>query len=151
MTAADVLWIVLAAAIGFVVAVVGMLVLRRHRRCPSCDVPMEPLEADPDEQPRATYEILTCPRCTNASTLVHGARARFAYCPQCRQRALDAPCIRLDDEEEGRRRVEVHEHCNLCGYRFVRVVEDPPGPGRHRGRVIPFPADRSARKVDRGP
>lgn len=135
---------------GFLLAFVAALLLgtlltlgtlwlqRRQRRCPSCRVPLVGLAREASGE-ALTYEVLVCPSCTNALTLVHGTRARYAWCPECRQRTLETPCIRLPDADDGRRRVEVHENCHLCGHMAVREVGDPPTAPAKRGQVIPFP------------
>lgn len=141
---------VLAAAIA-----VWLHLQRRHRRdCPSCGRTLVSLGRDgPDLTSRSidgdplTYEVLVCPTCTNALTHVHGARSRYAYCPECRHRTLETPCIRLPDSVDGRRRVEVHEQCTLCGHHDLREVGDPPKIPERRGQVIPFPVDRLRKKA----
>ena len=86
------------------------------------------------EQP--SYEVLVCEQCSNAATLVHGHKSRFAYCPSCLNRSLRTPCMRLEDGS-----VKVAEACEICGYRSERVIggEQSPPP---MGKVIPFPVHR---------
>lgn len=147
-------------ALGFGVVLLAALILagaltwamRRKRDCPSCGLPLvslgrhgtdlvsKSIDGDP-----LTYEVLVCPRCTNALINVHGARSRYADCPDCHQRTLETPCIRLPDTPESRRRVEVHEHCPLCGHMAVREVADPPFSPSKRGQVLQFPGNRRRR------
>ena len=140
----------LAAIVVVGLAMAGAVwVLRRHRRCPSCNAALVPVESG--ERPDRTWQALACPRCTTAVTLAHGTRGRFAWCPACRQRSMEVPCLRLPDED-GHPVVEVHERCTLCGYAREVVV------GRHsgaapRGLVLPFPsAEEASRRArsDRG-
>lgn len=111
------------------------------RQCPACRVEMEPLieGGDPARLVRA-YEVLVCPHCTNAATAVMGEPGAFAWCPGCRERSLQTPCIRLP-RGPGGPAVEVHEHCELCGYHeTVKIVQG--GAHAPRGLVIPFPTER---------
>lgn len=137
----DVAWVVAGLvailAIGLAGAAGLIWLLNRQRRCPSCGVPLAVISPNDADGPLG-YEVLACPRCTNALTLVHGSRARYAYCPECHQRTLETPCIRLPDTPEGQRRVEVHEHCHLCGHMAVREVSDPPVEPAKRGQILPF-------------
>lgn len=144
---------VLLAAVALTVGVVWST--RKKRDCPSCGLPLvslgrqgtELVSTSVDGDP-LTYEVLVCPRCTNAVTNVHGARSRYAYCPECRQRTLETPCIRLPDSSDARRRVEVHEACHLCGHLAMREVADPPVGPQKRGQVIQFPAGRRKHGTD---
>lgn len=134
------LWAVPAVLLGLTIAAGALLVLGRQRRCPSCREPMARVDdhggaAESGERP--SYEVLVCERCANAATLVHGQRARFAYCPTCHNRALRAPAIRHPDGS-----TRVHEHCELCGYRRERQLTLPE-PRPALGRVIPFPVERA--------
>ncbi|MFK7930957.1 MAG: hypothetical protein AB8H79_22420 [Myxococcota bacterium] len=132
-------WVAPACIIGLAIVAGALWTLRNQRNCPSCKTPMTVLGAPaPIEESRPpSYEVLVCPTCTNAATLVHGHKSRFAYCPSCLNRALGTPCIRQADGS-----VRVEEHCHVCGFRAERVVEsaaevDEPAP--RLGVVIPFP------------
>jgi uncharacterized protein YbaR (Trm112 family) len=134
-------WTAAAVATGLLIAALVLWVLRRQRRCPSCRVPLAVVadaETTTADGLPLGYEVLACPLCTNALTLVHGTRTRYAYCPECRQRTLETPCIRLPDSDDGAHRVEIHEHCHLCGYMAVREASDPPRAPEKRGQVLPF-------------
>lgn len=130
------------AAIGLLAAVgvaIAIAILRRRRSCPSCGVELVPTPIARDGGAADTYEVLCCPRCSNAVTLVHGVRHRFAHCPDCHQRTLETPCIRLPDGPDGQRRVEVHETCHLCAHHAVREWSDKPWEiAAKRGLVLPF-------------
>jgi hypothetical protein len=134
-----------AALLGLAITLAIVLVTRRQRRCPSCGVHLVNI-AHPGSRAAdgttITYEVLVCPSCTNALTLIAGSRQRYAWCPECRQRTLETPCIRLPDTAEGRRRVEVHEHCHLCGHMAVREIGDPALAPAKRGQVLQFPGPR---------
>ena len=142
-------WLAPALLMGFALLGAALWVLRRQRRCPSCSEPMRAVDLGPADRPASaragvpsagvetpTYEVLVCARCTNAATLVHGQKSRFAYCPACTNRALRAPALLRPDGV-----VEVHEHCELCGYRLQREL--PALPPRPAGIVIPFPVERA--------
>ena len=134
-------WTAAAVATGLAISGGAFWILRRQRRCPSCRVTLATV-ADADSTTAdglpLGYEVLACPLCTNALTLVQGARTRYSYCPECRQRTLETPCLRLPDSEEGGRRVEIHEQCHLCGYMAVREVCDPPRTPEKRGQILIF-------------
>jgi hypothetical protein len=147
-------WGIGAATLCVLACAAVLWLLHRRRRCVSCGVGLVAVDIRSDGALRASYEVMACPHCTNALTLVHGTRARYATCPDCRQRTLETPCIRLPDAPstnpppETRRRVEVHEHCHLCGHAAVIEVSDQPfepqSQAAHhpRGQVIPFPTGR---------
>ncbi len=140
--------VVIATAIGLVIVAFAVFRLRQQRRCPSCRVDLvslNPMTEGKGPGPLG-YEVLVCPRCTNALTLVAGSRSRYAFCPECRQRTLETPCIRIPDGPEGQPRVEVHENCQLCGHQAVREVGDVPPTNDKRGQVLQFPI----RKKDTG-
>jgi len=136
------LWVIPAVLLGLTIAAGALLVLGRQRRCPSCREPMERID-DPEPATRGaerrSYEVLVCQGCGNAATLVHGQRARFAYCPSCHNRALRAPAMRHPDGS-----MRVHEHCDLCGYRNECQIPLPAAQPE-LGRVIPFPVERARR------
>ncbi len=142
-----------AALLGLAIPILIVIVMRRQRRCPSCGVNLVTV-AQPGstaaDGAQVTYEVLACPSCTNALTLIAGSRQRYAWCPECRQRTLETPCIRLPDTAEGRRRVEVHEHCHLCGHLAVRELGDAgeAAPSK-RGQILHFPGPRK-RKTKSG-
>lgn len=119
--------------------------VRQKRKCPSCHIPLVPVTTSADGGPPLTYEVLACPTCTNAITLVHGNRARYAWCPECRQRTLETPCIRLPDAG-GKPRVDVHEHCHLCGHAAIREVGEPGDKPLRRGIVLAFPGGRRSER-----
>lgn len=126
------------AVLALVAVALAVAILRRRRSCPSCGVELVALRVARDAGP-ASYEVLACPRCSNAITLVHGVRHRFAHCPDCHQRTLETPCIRLPDGPDGQRRVEVHESCHLCAHQAVRELSDGPWESpTKRGLVLPF-------------
>lgn len=149
-----ILWFGAALCTVSLVAGGVMWALRRQRNCPSCRVALVPLGKGPENVSHSvdgellTYEVLVCPRCTNALTNVHGARSRYAFCPECRQRTLETPCIRLPDTADGRRRVEVHENCHLCDHGAVREVADPSNTPARRGQVLQFPQHRRRRTAN---
>lgn len=117
--------------------------------CPTCRIPMSPVTSGPSTDPEhvRSYDVLACPSCTNAVTMVHGTRSQWAYCPECQQRTLETPCIRLPSDATGAEqgaRVEVREHCHLCSYDATHVVNGaPPTPPEARGQVIHFPRERT--------
>jgi hypothetical protein len=135
-------WLAPAVAIAIVLLLASLWTLRRQRSCPGCRTPMAalPLPVDAGGE-RPSYEILSCEGCGNTATLVHGQRARFAYCPSCHNRALRAPAVRRPDGS-----IQVAEHCELCGFRRERLLAVA-APAR-LGRVIPFPTDRVRRAQD---
>ncbi|MCB9663354.1 MAG: hypothetical protein H6732_04520 [Alphaproteobacteria bacterium] len=110
-----------------------------HRRCPTCRVPYV-VVAHAGEGDNATYDVLACPQCANTVTLVHGAQSHLAYCPACRNRALETPSVRLPGEPP---QVEVREHCHLCGFQRTFTVGAQPG----MGKVLPFPTARPRRRA----
>ena len=126
------------AVLGVIAVALAIAILRRRRSCPSCGVELTPLRVARDGA-IAAYEVMCCPRCSNAVTLVHGVRHRFAHCPDCHQRTLETPCIRLPDSADGHRRVEVHESCHLCAHHAIRELSDGPWETpMKRGLVLPF-------------
>lgn len=118
-------------------------------RCPTCRIPMIPLTSGPSTDPEhvRSYDVLACPSCTNAVTMVHGTRSQCAYCPACHQRTLETPCIRRSSPASDAPEVEVREHCHICGYEAIVVIrgEAPPEPTA-RGQVIRFPPERTRSK-----
>lgn len=129
-------WLALISLLALGVVAISLWVLRRNRQCPSCRAPLVPLATT---EPLHAYEVLCCRKCNTAVTLSVGQRSRFAWCPQCRQRALEAPCLRLP-APEGQVRVEVREQCHLCGHQASRILESAaPVRSTPRGQVIPFP------------
>jgi hypothetical protein len=122
-------WMAIFAIAG-VLAASAAVVFRDQRRCPTCRDSLMELPK-PEER---TYEVLACPRCPTAVTLAVGQRARLSWCPSCRQRALDTPCIRQPDAD-GTVAVEVQERCHLCGHEEVLLIETSAPP---RGLVVPF-------------
>jgi hypothetical protein len=134
----------IGVALGFGAAAIAQRWNRRVRRCPACLVALQPLRETRDAQPLYGYDVYACTRCTNAFTAMIGHRHRFAHCPDCHQRTLETPCIRVADGSEGQRRVEVHESCHLCGHHATREVSDLPylSPPK-RGQIVPFrPRDK---------
>lgn len=127
------LWLAVFALTGAMTAG-AVWSMRRQRRCPACRSALVELPR-PEER---SYEVMACPRCPTAATLAVGHRARFSWCPACKQRALQTPCIRLPDPS-GALVVEVHEQCHLCGHSAQIQVEGPAPP---RGLVLPFPPDQ---------
>ncbi len=127
----------------------ALWVLRRNRECSTCRAPLVPVTRTESQH---TYEVLHCPKCSTAVTLALGQRARFAWCPQCRQRALEAPAIRLP-APTGQIRVEVREQCHLCGYRLNRIVEGQTGEEapRPKGQILTFPGSDQHVDGDEGP
>jgi hypothetical protein len=115
-----------------------------ERRCPSCELDYE-LLSQAGEGPNQTYDVLACPQCANTLTCVQGTRSSLAYCPACRNRALDTPSVRLPGDGI---RVQVREHCHLCGFRREYTLSN--APDRPLGKVIPFPAERTRRDADSG-
>jgi hypothetical protein len=126
-------------ALGVAVALIGFMLFRPKRRCPACHLGLVVLRETRDGLPLYGYEVYACPRCTNAFTAVVGNRQRFGFCPECHQRTLETPCMRLAEGPEGQRRVEVHEGCHLCGHHASREVSDLPylAPPK-RGQIVPF-------------
>jgi|JI7StandDraft_1071085.scaffolds.fasta_scaffold411398_2 hypothetical protein len=112
------------------------------RRCPSCEVDYEVLSAA-GAGPNQTYDVLACPSCANTLTCVQGTRSSLAWCPACRNRALDTPSVRRPGDTLT---VEVRELCLLCGHRHDYTLSTPPE--RPLGKVIPFPTSRMRRDVD---
>lgn len=144
-------WLAPALLLGLGLMAGALWILRRHRRCPSCGDPMRPVDLSPADRPapaRAgvrsdgretpTYEVLVCEPCANTATLVHGQKSRFAYCPACTNRSLRAPALLRPDGT-----LEIHEECELCGYRSTAHL--PIGASRPAGQVIPFPIERARR------
>lgn len=114
--------------------------------CPNCRTPMAAL---PDEAPLGvrSYRVHACRTCTNVVTQVHGARSRWAWCPACRQRALETPVHRLPNAPDGSPQAEVHELCHICGHELmVRLPELTPV--AQGGKVLHFRRDVNRR--DRG-
>lgn len=113
-----------------------------HRRCPTCRVPYV-VVAHAGEGENATYDVLACARCANTVTLVHGARSHLAYCPACRNRALETPSVRLPGAPP---QVEVRERCHLCSFQRTFTVGAQPG----MGKILPFPTARTPRRTGSG-
>lgn len=112
-------------------------------RCPSCDVNLVELPSLDDEgEERRTYDVLVCPHCTNTSTRVLGTRSRFAWCPQCRNRTLETPVVRLPPTPTAPIAVQVDERCHVCGFTDTRVLPEQQGWSPQKGKVIPFPTRR---------
>ncbi len=105
--------------------------------CPDCRVPMQHIHPDPTEQPPRAWEVLACPTCTRTVAVVQGIPSSSAWCPRCRQRAMELKPARLAPEEDAPIRVAVDETCHLCTHRANVVVEHRVG--GPRGKVIPFP------------
>ncbi len=108
--------------------------------CPSCYEELVHLAPDPAVQPRRTWEVVACPQCEVASTVVQGVPGRAAWCPACRQRALELQVTRLEGTSRSPVRIEVTERCHLCNHEAQVLVEQ--GTTARAGRVIPFPGDR---------
>ncbi|TNE88599.1 MAG: hypothetical protein EP330_14605 [Deltaproteobacteria bacterium] len=123
-------WIAILSIAGVIFASAAFS-LRAQRRCPACRANLVELPKPEDR----TYEVMACPHCPTAVTLAVGHRARFSWCPTCKQRALQTPCIRKPSDS-GALVVEVHEQCHVCGHNAVVSVEGPAPP---RGLVVPFP------------
>ncbi len=130
-------------------------------RCPTCRADWVVL-AKPGEADNESYAVLACPTCTNTHTRVQGLGSRWAWCPACKQRALEAHCTRL---QPGTLHVRVHETCHLCGHEATFELARPaplapphagratlapqldpliaprpaPAPPERLGKVIPFP------------
>jgi len=141
---ATLLGVAIAATLAGILAFVAVWNLRRQRKCPSCRVELVSLNPQKtgDGAGPLGYEVLVCPRCTNALTLVAGSRSRYAFCPECRQRTLETPCIRIPDGQDGQPRVEVHENCQLCGHQAVREVGDTGPQKEKKGQVLQFPGKK---------
>lgn len=129
-------WLLPAILLGLVLMAGSLMSLRRQRNCPGCAEPMTSLTRDLPGSERPSYEVLVCEGCSNAATLVHGHKSRFAYCPSCLNRSLRTPCMRLDDGS-----VKVAETCEICGFKAEHVVGGA-RPSRPMGQVIPFPVHR---------
>lgn len=125
-----VLWLLIFGIAG-TLTTGAALSMRRQRRCPACRSALVALE--PPEG--SSYEVMACPHCPSAVTLAVGHRARFSWCPSCKQRALETPCIRHPDPN-GALVVEVREHCHLCPHERMVLVEAASPP---RGLVVEFP------------
>lgn len=103
--------------------------------CPDCGAPTHELTDGVSSDPPRAWQAFACSSCSWAVTTVHGRPSALAYCPACRQRALELSATRLAD-----RRLRVDEACGICGHRgqhtVPEVVEDLPRTGE--GNVIPF-------------
>lgn len=109
----------------------------QHRHCPTCDLPYE-VVAGAGDGPNTSYDVLACPQCANCATLVHGARRHHAYCPACGNAALETAASRADGDGL---RVDVKEHCALCGFQHQFTVGEPVTAVK-MGKVLPFPKRR---------
>jgi hypothetical protein len=118
--------------------------LRLGPHCPDCETPLDSLGGP---RPERSYEVLVCRSCSHCATAVHGTESACAYCPNCTQRALETPLVRLPAGPEGPR-VRVAETCHLCGHQDQ--IELPASSGERQsspspGKVLPFPG-RSQRE-----
>lgn len=137
-----ILWIGPLLLIVGVMLSVALILLRKHRHCPSCATQMQPLTPIDGLEHNLSYETLACGSCSNVATLVHGQNARFAYCTSCMNRTLRTPCHSSADGI-----VIVDELCELCGHsasrQFSHTPHCQPAIGTPRSNVIQFPAERA--------
>jgi len=120
---------------------IGMLMLRRNRRCSNCKEDLVSIAA-PDGL--HTYEVMACTSCDVAEVLSNGTPNRFAFCPRCGRRGLETLADRLPDPP-GQILVQVKEACQVCGYGDTRYVtydrEEGSKPTPPKGDVLPFRRD----------
>lgn len=126
------IWVIVLSALVFTVAAVAYRGLP-VRQCPTCRTDYE-VVAEAGGGPNLTYDVLACPQCANTATRVHGSHSHLAYCPACRNRALETPSVRTSLQPPA---VEIREFCHLCDFQRtyeVRAENLPP-----LAEVIPFP------------
>ena len=116
-----------------------MLATTLHDRpCPACGDELKRLSG-PDLEDRPTsYEVYGCGNCGAGFTALHGSRSNFAYCPSCRQLALEIGLSRR--EEPGS--FEASEHCQICGYQATHHIGGGHSHENDDDNVIPFPGPR---------